>query len=320
MRECAGPEVGKSCPERREAPYSAHRGHRFLAFLAYLAFVVYGSLVPFDYRDHSLHQALEQFRHIAYLNLGVASRADWIANIVLYVPLAFLGCVSILGLRAERRSRRTLGVLFVFALCVGVAVAVEFTQIFFAPRTVSLNDLLAETLGTLIGIALWSLRRQQIADLWDAFARGGRQSVVAAATAYGVAYVVLSLFPYDFVLSGHELAWKPASGNQGWLIASGCGSWLRCGAGLVGDAVAIAPLGLFLGLLAPAANYRKVFWAGVLLGVVLELLQLFLASGVSQGLSVIMRGLGLMGGVAAARLLDTYGPRRNGIAQMFLRW
>jgi VanZ family protein len=147
--------VDESCPERREAPYSAHRGHRFLAFLAYLAFVVYGSLVPFDYRAHSLHQALEQFRHIAYLNLGVASRAAWIANIVLYVPLAFLACAWILGLRADSRFRRTLGVLFMFALCGGVAVAVEFTQIFFAPRTVSLNDPLAETLGTVVCRAIW---------------------------------------------------------------------------------------------------------------------------------------------------------------------
>lgn len=77
------------------------------------------------------------------------------ANIVLYVPLAFLECVWILGLRADSRFRRTLGVLFMFALCGGVAVAVEFTQIFFAPRTVSLNDLLAETLGTVVCRAIW---------------------------------------------------------------------------------------------------------------------------------------------------------------------
>jgi len=282
-----------------------------VAFLAYLAFVVYGSLVPFEYRDHSLHQALQQFRDIAYLNLGVASRADWIANIVLYVPLAFLGCVWMLGMRRVSAFRR-LGVILVFALCVGVAVAVEFTQIFFAPRTVSLNDLIAETLGTLGGISLWIFGRRQIAELRDAFTQGGRQSLVAAAAAYGIIYVVLSLFPYDFVLSGQELAWKLASGNQGWLIAPECGGWLRCSARLAGDAIAIAPLGVLLGLLAPTASYRRVFFAGALLGLLLELLQLLLASGVSQGLSVLMRGVGLVGGVAVSQLLLHYGPRQVG--------
>ena len=61
----------------------------FYAVLANVIFIVYGSLVPFDIRPHSLVQALESFRHIPYLNLGVVSRADWIANIVLYIPVAF---------------------------------------------------------------------------------------------------------------------------------------------------------------------------------------------------------------------------------------
>ena len=285
------------------------RRHALLAFLAYLAFVVYGSLVPFEYRDHSFHQALEQFRAIAYLNLGVGSRADWIANIVLYVPLAFLSCVWMLGLRRPGALRQS-GLMLVFVFCVAVAVVVEFTQIFFAPRTVSLNDLLAETIGTMGGIALWIGGRRRIVALWDAFAQGGRQSVVAAITAYVVVYIVLSLFPYDFVLSGKELVWKLASGNQAWLITHGCGAWLPCSARLAGDAIGIAPLGVFLGFLAPATSYRRVFVAGALLGLLLELLQLLLASGVSQGLSVLMRGMGLVGGVAVSQLLLHHGPTR----------
>ena len=58
----------------------------------FLAFVVYGSLVPFEYRSHTLDEALRAFVSIKYLDLGVVSRADWVANIVLYVPLAFLRC------------------------------------------------------------------------------------------------------------------------------------------------------------------------------------------------------------------------------------
>ena len=60
--------------------------------LLYLAFVVYGSLIPFEYRAHTLDGALARFAHIPWLDLGTASRADWVANLVLYVPLALLSC------------------------------------------------------------------------------------------------------------------------------------------------------------------------------------------------------------------------------------
>jgi len=133
----------------------------WLLCLVYLAFVVYGSLVPFEWRDVPLGQALTQFSHIRLLHLGAASRADWVANIVLYVPLAFLGCAALFGLRVEGLLA-PVAALLVFLLCTAIAVAVEFTQIFFAPRTVSLNDLLAEAIGAGIGASLWLFGRWQV--------------------------------------------------------------------------------------------------------------------------------------------------------------
>ena len=105
---------------------------------------------------------------------------------------------------------------------------VEFVQIFFSPRTVSLNDLLAETLGTVGGIGLWGFGRWRIVRLLDAFAEGGRPSVLSVIAAYSLFYGALSLFPYDFIVSAEELAWKLESGNYGWLVAGTCGGWLRC--------------------------------------------------------------------------------------------
>ncbi|WP_347258956.1 VanZ family protein, partial [Methylocaldum sp.] len=130
---------------------TADRRHAFFAFLVYLVFVVYGSLVPFEYRAYTFDEAVKQFSAIQYLDLGIESRADWVANIVLYVPLSFLGCAWGVGIRSTGALRH-LTALSIFVFCLAVAVAVEFTQIFFAPRTVSLNDLLAETLGSAGGI------------------------------------------------------------------------------------------------------------------------------------------------------------------------
>jgi glycopeptide antibiotics resistance protein len=288
------------------SPPAPDRRSAFLAFLAYLAFVVYGSLVPFEPRAVPFELALKNFAAIAYLDLGIESRADWIANIVLYVPLGFLGCAWAVGLRSFSPWRH-LAAAAVFGFCVGTAVAVEFTQIFFAPRTVSLNDLLAETLGSLGGIALFVLGRWRLARLWDSFARGGRGSLIAVGAAYFMAYLALSLFPYDFVISPAELAWKLRTGLWGWLLVGDCHG-LACLARQVGEVVAIAPLGVLAALAAPGLGYRRLFLVGAVLGLFLESSQLLLASGVSQGLSLLWRGLGLAAGAAAGHLLRRLGP------------
>lgn len=276
------------------------------AFSAYLVFVVYGSLVPFEYRGVTLQQAFQQFAAIPWLDLGIVSRADWIANLVLYLPLAFLGCHWAVGLRPLAQSRH-LALPLVLAFCAGVAVAVEFIQIFFAPRTVSLNDLLAEILGSLAGVGLFAAGRRRIAHLLDQFAQGGRKSALALGTAYALAYIALALFPYDFVLSREELAWKLAAGQQGWLLVDGCGG-LICLARQAGEILAILPLGLLIARALPDIGYRRLFLLGCGLGLGLELTQLLLASGYSQGLSVPERGLGLVAGAALDRSLRALGP------------
>lgn len=287
---------------------TAHPRRPFLPFVAYLGFVVYGSLVPFEIRQVSLAQALDTFAVIPYLDLGTESRADWVANIVLYVPLAFLGCNWLVGMRSAGSLRR-LSALLVLGFCLAVAVAVEFTQIFFAPRTVSLNDLLAETLGSLAGLALFAMGRGRIAGLQDSFARGGRESVVAAGVVYGFAYVVMSLFPYDFVLSRSELAEKLSSGNVGWLMAGDCAAMpLRCTLRQASEAASVAPLGMLAAIAVRGLGRVGLFAAGAALGVLLETLQLFLVSGASQGLSVLLRGLGLVVGAELGRYLRRGGP------------
>ena len=69
--------------------------------------------------------------------------------------------------------------------------------------------------------------------------------------------------------------------------------------------LAVGPL---VALLRPDASYARVFVAGVLVGLLLEVLQLLLASGNSQGLSIVARGVGSMVGVAAGKLLVWQGP------------
>jgi VanZ family protein len=275
-----------------------------LAASCYLVFVVYGSLVPLDYRPRPFDAAWQAFLHTRYLALGIGSRADWVANILLYIPLAYLltaatagGCRSAFG--------RLVWVVVVFVACAAVALAVEFTQLFFPPRTVSLNDIAAEFIGSALGIGIWLTWGGALARLWAEMGRGGTTAIRAAVVAYVLAYLALGLFPYDFVVSAQEFAQKQAARGYGVFFAQGtCGRFSDCVAKVIADIVAIIPLGVLVSMIvgrsAPHA-YRTAVLAGLALGLVLEIAQLFLASGVSEGMSLASRVAGMAIGVAVHR-------------------
>ena len=132
---------------------SGRRASLWIAACGYLLFVVYGSLVPLDYHPHPPDAAWRDFLETRYLKLGVGSRADWVANILLYIPLAYLLCAGVVA-GVGSAVARFIGVAAVFAFCAAVALSVEFTQLFFPPRTVSLNDIVAEFVGAQKGLGV----------------------------------------------------------------------------------------------------------------------------------------------------------------------
>jgi VanZ family protein len=282
----------------------------FLAGLAYLAFVVYGSLVPLDFRPRPFNAALKDFYNIRYLKLGAESRADWVANILLYIPLAYLwlGALSHEG----RVFLQGFFSLIVFGSCVALSVAIEFTQQFFPPRTVSLNDLIAETIGAGLGITLWWISGRRLRRLFHLLAAQGQNAAYAGLVLYSSAYVVFSLFPFDFLISAREIERKLAGDYFSFLpSAERCGEGLRCGFKLIAEVAAVAPLGFLLSF-----SVRKRGWTliklgaliGLWLGLIIESLQFFLASGVTLGISVLTRIAGIAGGAAAGVWLKQSRP------------
>ena len=165
---------------------------------AYAFFIVYGSLVPFEYRAATWDQALHQFAHIQWLDIDLESRADWVANLVLYVPFGFLAN----GALCKRSA--VLGALLAAILGSVLAVGVEFAQIWAAPRTVSLNDILAEMVGTYLGIALWLMWGKRLVRTTQTVLAGGPDAVGAALALYVLAYSFISLFPFDFFVDAAE--------------------------------------------------------------------------------------------------------------------
>ena len=276
----------------------------WIAVGGYLIFVIYGSLVPLDFHPRPLDSAWRDFLTTRYLTLGVGSRADWVANILLYIPLAYLLCAAVVaGVRSA--VARLFAVAVVFVFCAAVALGVEFTQLFFPPRTVSINDIVAEFVGSGLGIGLWLAWGRKLEQLWADMTRGGLPAIRAAVVGYVVAYLAFSLFPYDFLVSAQEFAEKFSGDNYRLLVTSAtCGRLSMCAARLFAETIAVVPLGVLLGM-GLGKSVRRVYLTaaicGFALGVAIETTQLFLASGISEGLSLLTRAAGLPLGVALSR-------------------
>lgn len=279
----------------------------WLAALVYTTFVIYGSLVPLDFRALSWDEAVARFAAIPWLELGVGSRADWVANLILYIPLGYL----LMGAMAGRSKDPVVwGVsILLFGLAIaGIAVSVEFAQQYFPPRTVSLNDLYAEFVGGVLGLLLWALAGRPLSDAWRRFAQGGPQAVEAGLMGYVLAYLFLSLFPYDFLLSAEEWRAHLTSDKAGWLFAGGCG--FGCWAKLVPEMLAAIPFGLLLVNRSGRFSLAAAVGVGALLGVAIEILQLGIASGISQGASIFARTAGVVLGAWLPTLFRYWDSRR----------
>lgn len=290
---CNGPIVTANCPV---SFLTMSKSRHQLLLIVYLGFVIYGSLVPLAFHPLAFDVAWERFLDIPWLSLGAISRADWIANIILYIPLSLL-----LISRLSRSGSRTTGlnIAITLLICLMLAICIEFAQVYFPPRTVSLNDLLAEFLGTAMGIASWLIFGRRMRRWGNRVARGDRSAFESLLWAYLLFYLLVSLFPFDFVVSMHELQAKLRSGTVGLVFASsGCGAVLICAAKFIIEALLTVPIGLLLAgrMRGQGGSCFLPFLVGMVLGLSVEAVQMLIISGVSQGFSAIPKSLGVVAG------------------------
>lgn len=300
-----------SPPVRRElADTSATfptRSHYSKFFLGFVAFAVYGSLVPLNFQPLPLAEAWTRFRDIPFLHLSIASRADWVANIVLFVPIGYCGLAA---LTCDRASKRRAGLLatLVIAGCVSLSVALEFTQVWFPPRTVSQNDIVAESLGSIFGVLLW-LGVGGMSTAWlRSFteSRGPRERLDWLLQAYLVGICLYSLFPLDVTIAPGEL-WQKY--KEGKLQAVPFAGFRMNGAGLFEAASAIIlflPIGMFAATaLLPPRHRPRSFGQSWLIGMgiatAIELAQVFVYSRFSDTTHLIYAAIGVAVGASWRR-------------------
>ncbi len=201
------------------------RPHLLLAALAATALAVYGSFVPLEFHHLDWADAVRQFKRVPYLELGVYKRADLVANIVLFLPLGFLW-LGALDIDRRTRTAAMLAAPLIAGLLAALAVAVEFFQQWTVRRTVSQNDMMAESVGAIAGILLWLLAgRWLTARVRDVVAPGEPVATRNEQTAlmllrlrrflllYTIGFVLYNIQPLDVALSAASLRQKYDDGR-----------------------------------------------------------------------------------------------------------
>ncbi len=286
-----------------------HKSTILKCLLLYLAFVIYGSLVPLEFRMLPLEQALEAFRNISHLNLGIQSRADWVANILLFIPLAFL-FNGYLWLRCNAK-KQIFSPLIVVALCLILSAGIEFTQLYFPQRTVSQNDIIAEGIGAIIGVFIWRrlgahflLWLSQWQEHHSSSSISQRLLLLYIVVLYGY-----NLLPLDLTISPVEIyrSWR-----EGRIIlipfSSLSTSWVENLYHLTIDCIIWSPIS-FLLLSTTRKTLLSAWGLTFSAALLLELMQLFIYSRTTDITDLITAAAGATIGIILWRISIKYWPQ-----------
>lgn len=281
--------------------------------LAYLVFVIYGSLVPLRLVPIPLDQAFTKFKEIPFLDLGIGSRADWVANLLLFIPLSMLWGQILLS-RQNSKTRRVIRFLLIVTFA-ALACSIEFIQIFFPQRTVSQNDIIAESLGGILGLvaqAFWGNRLQDlIGSLWSKENQASRLKRMLHAYLLGL--LVFNILPLDLTISPVEIYHKWAEGKVVLFPFGGLkGSLFENLYETLTDIIIWIPPGI-LWMLTQRQSLTRVAFYGLSAGLTIEAAQLFVYSRVSDVTDIVLASVGAALGGLAAR---TISQRRMSAPQL----
>jgi len=280
--------------------------------LGTLAFILYGSLVPFQVRVRPFSQVLDSFAGAMSSRVHFESRSDAFANVLLGIPLGFSllawSCVD----RGSRR-REFLHVLLFLPVCIAFSTFVEFLQLYVPSRTCAASDVLMQAVGAALGMGAWIGLGQWFTGharrLWAGPQIGG--SAGRMLVVYLVVLAAIQVLPLDLTLSPkdiyknlrdkvHYIPFSEFRGTHSWADFSGHVSSRIETLGLY------LPVGLLAGCLPgrfwqSSANALRILGLGVLLGLVMEGMQVLVMSRSPSNTDVLMGAAGVLAGWTLAR-------------------
>lgn len=274
----------------KEDVHFTARGWFALLVVGSAAFTLFGSLVPFEFQSRTWRQTVDSFAWAMQHRLKLESRSDGIANVMLGVPLGF----GLLGMLCADRMvpkwRTVLYGLMFLPACCGFAASVEFSQLYVPTRTCAGSDVLAQTVGSAIGMIAWLIRGQWLTEEIRKATTG-----IGAPGRFLIGYILLLGFiqalPLDVSLSPADVYHKFRDGGVRFIPFgefrefSGDKAWER-GAGLIELFGLYLPAGLIAGRM-PGRFWSRndvgqVALAALALSTSLEAGQLFVFSRVTS--------------------------------------
>jgi len=291
------------------SPTWPRRWHFLVLALLATAAAVYGSLVPLRYEAIEFDEAVRRFEEIRYLPLTVHSRADWVANILLFMPISFLWLAVFL---VDRRFSiaTVLAAAIVVTTCAAASVALEFTQLWFRGRTVSQNDIVAETIGAVAGAVLWLLIGQTLTDWVRTFTaeRRRERQIDWLLQVYLIGLLIYSVLPLDLTIRPAELFDKFRDGKVVLIPFADLRLNPASFYSLFRDVVLFIPVGMLTATwLTTAERPVRRLWASVMFGAsiaaAIELAQLFVYSRHTAVTDVLLGTLGVGIGACLMRWL-----------------
>jgi VanZ family protein len=265
--------------------------------IAYGLAVVYCSLLLGPDGPHyvplGLIAAWEKFRLVQFADNASDQRPDWIANMIMTIPLAYFvrGALPSRG----KPMAETVRAAAAFAACVLFILVVKYAQLFFPPRTVTLNYIAGQSIGAALGVWLFALADRRLYPWLRDMRRAGNGLAIVLGV-YSVLLTAYFLMPFDLALSPSDLQTRLFELPFSIVPGAGHSPAYRAILVLV-DVAATVPVGMFLAVTGRELSFRALLVVGIGLIVPVTILTLFILSATPFALSLVSRTLGVALGI-----------------------
>jgi len=277
---------------------SLRRNHFLTLAALYALAMVYSSLAlgpgGLNYVPLGFGEALDRFMSLRFVPHGSDQRPDWIANMLLPVPLAFL-INSAIGFGEAKQ--RAVGIAVTLAITFLFILAIKYTQLFFPPRTVTLNYITAQLLGAVLGVVAFQLSHTRLYPrLLSHFDNGdGLIIVLGGYTFFLISYY---LMPFDITLSVGDLAARALelSGILFSIPGEGRSPTYQLLI-VIADTLTTIPVGMYLAVAGRQRTTRRLVWRAFGLMFLIFIAQLFVLGSEPFIVALIYRPAGAVIGV-----------------------
>jgi len=183
------------------------RRWHFVGFAALFAGIaVYGSWVPFETVELSTTQAWEIVRSTPLLPVGRIDRSDWVTNVLIFVPIGF--CALAACWLDRRRTRWSVAAIpLIVVACLLLSCLIEVGQLWIPRRHFSPSDIIAQFIGTLIGVTAWQLGGERLTGWLRSYAEheDAHPQLRWLLQAYLAGLVFYAVLPLNLTIHPEEL-------------------------------------------------------------------------------------------------------------------